>query len=355
MLRILFISWLLICTANPSQAFEAYVKIESHNYAEPTSIDSFLNEFNGDFEGGTQAFGHEWLEVGARSGNWELALLTRYDYDMSFSNDTAELYYLVNNELPLEPGREFHIDLAAKHYKTNGLRLGYLFQPAESLDIALGVAYLQGLKLTDGSIVGEARAVAENDYDFSFHADYYYSHDPLFDRVAEQPGGWGYSVDLAADWQPIDNLGLHLQVKDLLGAIFWRDAPHTIADADSDNKVYDEDGYVIFNPMLNGLEEYRDFRQSLHAFGAIDMDYRLSAKYALLYSGQFTAETFFSGVGAAYAFDSDQTLAMLFYPELKAFQVDYQGPFWKVRLASDGFSLDQANYFSLSGYLSYAF
>jgi hypothetical protein len=341
--------------ANTSHGVETYVKIESHNYAEPTSIDSFLNEFNGSFEGGAQAFAHEWLEVGARSGDWELALITRYDYDMSFSDDTAELYYLVTNELPLEVGRDFSIDLAARHYKTNGLRLGHSFHPTDSLDINLGIAYLQGVKLTDGNIVGEARAVAENDYDFAFHADYYYSDDPLFDRVAEEPSGWGYSVDLAVDWQPITSLGLHLQVKDLLGAIFWRDAPHTIADADSDNKTFDENGYVIFNPTLKGLEEYRDLRQSLHAFGAFDADYRLSGKYALLYSGQFTTETYFSGIGASYTIDNDQTLAMLYYPELKAFEIDYQGSFWKLRLASDAFTLDRANYFSLTGYLSYAF
>jgi hypothetical protein len=345
----------MLCLSGVAQAFEAYVKMDSFNYAEPTSIRSFLNEFDGDFDGGTQAFAHEWLELGARSDSWELSLLTRYDYDMSFSEDTAELYYLVTNELPLEPGREFRVDLSARHYKTNGLRLGYRFQPDESLGITLGVAYLQGLELTDGDIVGEARAVAQNDYDFNLHADYYYSDDPLFDRVAEEPSGWGYSIDLAADWQPLSRLGLHLQVRDLLGAIFWRRAPHTIADADSDNKAFDEEGYVIFNPTLSGLEEYRDFRQSLHAFGAVDADYQLSSKYALLYRGQFTAETYFSGLGAAYAFDAGQMLAMRVYPELEAFEIEYRGPYGKIRLASDAFTLDRANYFSLSGYLSYVF
>lgn len=355
MLRTIFISLLFLCSASPAYAIETYLKVESYNYAEPTTINSFLNEFDGRFEGGTQAFAHEWLEVGARLGNWELGLLSRYDYDMSFSNDTAELYYLVTNGLPLEVGRQYHLDLSAKHYKTNGLRLGYGFSPAQSLDLKLGLAYLRGLKLMDGNIHGEATSVAENDYDFMFHTDYYYSEDPLFDRVAEAPNGWGYSIDLVADWQPTSRLGLHLQVRDLLGAIFWRDAPHTIADANSNNKIFDEDGYVIFTPTLKGIEEYRDFRQSLHAFGDVNVDYQVTTKYALLYTGRFTTETFFSGVGAAYTTNSKQTLAMLVYPELKAFEIDYRGPFWKIRLASDAFTPNKANYLSLSGYLSYTF
>ncbi|MDJ0806161.1 MAG: hypothetical protein QNJ78_04940 [Gammaproteobacteria bacterium] len=336
-------------------ASEAYVRLNTYNYSEPTSINSFLNEFNGRFEGGTQAFAHEWLEVGARYANWELGMLTRYDYDLSFSDDLAELYYRSVNKLPLEIGRRYRIDLRAKHYKTDGLRLGRWLHLSDRLQVNIGLAYLRGRELMDGRLNGEATAIADNDYDFSFRTDYHYSDDPLFERKVEAPDGWGYSLDLTVDWRPLPELGLHLQVNDLWGRIFWEQAPHTMAVASSDNKTYDEDGYVKFLPSLSGLEEYRDFTQELNPFGSLTVDYRISPGYQLVYNSDFTAETYFNGVGTRFAANRATSIALLYYPETEVWEIDLQGSTWRIRLAGDALVLDSANLVRISGYLSLHF
>ena len=340
---------------NGSLASEIYLRFDFNNYAEPTSIGSFLHEFDGDFEGGTQAFAHEWMETGIRSGAWEVGVFSRYDYDLSFSEDLAELYYLATNKLPLEIGKSYNIDLSAKYYRTDGIRVGHTFKPNETLQATIGVAYLRGHRLTDGQLTGSAVALSDDDYDFSFQTDYYYSEDPLFDREVEAPTGWGYSADLSLDWKPNPFIALNLQVYDLFGRIFWDQAPHTIATANSDNKTYDDDGYVEFTPTLSGQEEYRDFEQTLNPFGSMRASFRVYTNLGLLYQEDFTSETNFSGYGASYIFDSHQSIALLYHPETKAWEIEYYGPYWKLRLAGDALSQDQSNLIRLSGNFSYPF
>ncbi len=355
MLKILYASLLLLGMISEGGATEAYLRFDSYNYAEPTSINSFLNEFNGSFEGGTQAFAHEWLETGARVGDWELGIFTRYDHDLTFSEDLAELYYLSTNKLALEIGKTFQLDLSTRHYKTDGLRIGRHFEIAESLNLAIGLSYLRGLQLTDGYLSGEATAISKNDYEFTFHTDYYYSEDPLFDRVVQSPDGWGYSMDLSADWRPISLLEVNLEVKDLFGRLFWQQAPHTVADASSDNKNYDDDGYVKFLSTLKGLEDYHDYTQDLNSWGSISADYQIMQDIGLLYQGDFTAETYFSGFGVRYSFNPTRITALLYYPETEVIEFNHTDKYWKIRLASDAFTLNQANLLRIAGYLSYPF
>lgn len=345
--------YLILLFVVPLELFaQPYVRGHSITYSEPTSIRSFLNKFDGEFQGGEDAFTHNWLETGFRKGDWEMGILARYDYDITFSEDLAELYNMVVNKLPLPTGQRYELQLEAKHYRTHGLRLGYHLRPMETLQLVLGLSYLRGNELTDGTISGEAKAVSENDYDFNFHSDYYYSKDYLFEREVNSPKGWGYSIDLQVNWQPTEKLSLDLEVKDLLGSIYWDQAPNTIADASSDNKTFDEDGYVKFNPTLSGWEGYDDFTQHLNAFGSVAAQYAVLDRLDMAYEAMFTHQTYFWGMGMGYKPFHEQRVSVIFFPEINTLELGYSAPYWQLKLASDTLSIGDANFMHISGHLS---
>lgn len=355
-LRPLLLSGLSLCSL-PTIATtfipQPYLRADAYVYAQPTSIGSLLNGFDGSFRGGKSAFAHAWLEIGARIGNWEVGLVERYDYDMSFSKETAELHYTISNKQPLDIGRDYDIDLTVRHQSSSGLRIGYNFQPTDYLHFALGLSYLQGKELMSGRLDGTARAITEKDYDFAFHTDLYYSKDPLFEREAESPRGSGYSLDLRLDLELPPHIGLHIDVKDVYGYIDWRDAPHTLAEASSNNKSFDENGYVKFQPVMSGWESYRNYRQYLSPFGNLSVDYAISDKTALIYSANVTRYTYFWGVGAQQKFFAKQRGSIIYYPDIHALELAYSGPFGAIKLATDATSLEESHVWHIQGNVNY--
>jgi hypothetical protein len=52
-------------------------------------------------------------------------------------------------------------------------------------------------------------------------------------------------------------------VRDLLGCIYWKNVPYTTAEADSDVKYINSDGYQAFRPTIKGYEGYKSFTQKI--------------------------------------------------------------------------------------------
>ncbi|MGD8642398.1 MAG: hypothetical protein PVG89_17305, partial [Gammaproteobacteria bacterium] len=213
---VLLLIWSPLATAE----FQPYLTLHSFTYVEPVSITYVFQNDNNRFEGGDTALTHNWVETGVVYNNFGVGIIGRYDYDLKFSEDTAEFYHLTNNKKPLPEGRTFDLYLNAKHVYSNGVRFSYGYALTSNTDINIGLSYLKGTRLTDGTIQGRGVVLSENDYDFQFDVDYFYSEDTIFERRVDSPQGKGYSVDLSLNWDISQKLGLDLNVIDLIGRIY---------------------------------------------------------------------------------------------------------------------------------------
>ena len=265
-----------LCISYTGAAFaDIYIDSSLFAYSEPVTVKGAMNNWSGPFRGGQAAITHNWLETGVSQGPWRLGIFKRYDYELEFSPDTADFIYRMENKQALQAGKTYQLDLRVRHSYSEGVRLSHEFHPEKGLSLALGLSYLRGLRLTEGALQGEATAVSANDYDFKFDVDYFYSKDSLFDREVHTPSGQGYSLDLLLVWRPDTQLTASLTVKDLVGRIDWRNTPRTRATASSDVKEYDENGYVIYRPVLSGYESNEDFTQILPRKSSLLVSYRV--------------------------------------------------------------------------------
>ena len=346
----LLLIWPTLTLADP----QAYFSLNSFSYSEPIPVRQ-LDQNNYDFDGGEIALTHNWAEIGVTYNNFGVGILGRYDYDLNFSKDTAEFYYLVNNKKPLQQGKKYDLFLEAKHTYSKGVRFSYYFPVIHDTKMNVGLSYLQGIWMTEGKARGRGVALSEKDYDFQFDVDYYYSEDVMFERQTDTPTGQGYSFDISLDWQINRKAGLKLRVIDLFGKIYWKNAPFTTAAASSDVKEYDEDGYLIYKPVLSGFEGNSDFTQELQPQINGLLHYQWKDSLAVLWQiYSFTFADFYQ-FGLRYSLDSTSRFSALYMIETRAISIGYELKFFNVMITSDTFDLENAHTLGLSLNLSTVF
>lgn len=279
-----------------------YVRFEGIAYSAPKAYAEFTQDWRGRLYAGDVALQHLRAQLGVDFGAWGVELVSRDDGDARFHPDTAEFYSLTQNKQALEIQRRYNINLKINHVLTHGGRayLRHAFSPQLHLDV--GVSLLSADKLISGTLQGAVTAVAENDYNIEqLTVDYYYSRDTLFDRAVTAPTGWGYAFDMALTAQTENVWRLRLELQNLLGRVNWNNAPFTKAVINTDNKSYDENGYIIVKPVLSGQFGYRDFQQHLPLLGSLQASYHLMENIAAVGEAYATPVKSLWSYGAAYS------------------------------------------------------
>ncbi len=237
---------------------------------------------------GHYALSRNNIEFGWGVNRFELSLVHRNDYNLSFSDGARDFAWLSNN--PPQPiyDQFYQVDVWANQYQMTGLKFAYNFPITDVFSLKLSYAQLRATESVSGylgkdpdGVGGEVARVKKqvgslyiDTLDGDLYTDYYYTHDPFFARNVTQPKGQGYSIDAEFVWELMPNLRLHGKLYDAAGAIKWQDLPHTVADATGDNFTYDEDGYLQTNPSFQGIETYSDYTQKLTKRERLNLDYR---------------------------------------------------------------------------------
>ncbi|MBL4607634.1 MAG: hypothetical protein JKY01_07390 [Pseudomonadales bacterium] len=284
-------------------ALKPYVIFDMQAHSETVPIKDAMEDWEGNsFERGENQWVSAWFETGLRYKRWGMGFVKRYDFDLRFSEDTAELYWLSANKNPLPLGRNFNVRIKAKAIKASGLRVMFSDALGQSAFYSLGLTYLKAHYTVDGGITGFADVINEKDYEFDLLIDYHYTEDTLFDRVVEEPSGKGFAVVAEFNYQFANATQLHVQVRDLFANIYWDESPYTEGLATSNRKEYDENGYVSIKPVLSGFEgidsqtvqrlEPRWFAQLSHTF---------AGPYGGLFQYRHQYERHLFGLGATLA------------------------------------------------------
>ena len=327
-MRAAFAALCLLFTKNVCGAeLDAYFIADSFTYSETVSIHSALNDWEGKgFDRGERQWSWNWLELGITWRGISLGYVIREDYDIRFSEDLSELYWLTSNKQSLPENRSYEIDLSANHFQAEGVRLSfsddYAIGENTRLTFGVGVAFYRADDLISGYIEGDATTIDENDYQYNANLYYHYSQDVLFERQVMEPQGEGCSFDftLGVSHEKHD---FFVNVKDFKGRLYWQQAPYTVGVIDSDKKEYDENGYVIINPTLSGFEgiddEYvQELEPRILAHYSLSVSEQWSA--LLLYRSEFDQDT----MGAGISWGSEHRLQLSYWAEISLWQLGWQ-------------------------------
>jgi hypothetical protein len=254
------IIYLTLLATMGAEAVELDVAVTSRSVSEPMAIEGFTNEWDGDLHKGDIAWTRNRLDIGVRQGAWRIGYTQRYDYTLKFNNETADLYYRSENDLP-EPAGDVPVRLDAWHMRAQGVKLswqwtsgGFFVEPAVSL--------LSGWQFQDGSLNGFLRN-ENGDLSGQAELDYRYSQDLLLDHQFDRPSGKGLVIDLLLGWEG-EQKGANLEIQDLYGRMWWRDAPYTRGTFNTVSR--NNPGVVRLDPAFSGVRDIDDYQQRLSTY-----------------------------------------------------------------------------------------
>lgn len=198
---------------------------------------------------------------------WRIAGFYRGELFAETNNDTVEILRMINLEQELPVDREFEIDLKAEGFSAYGVEASRgisLDRFITGLTVGFTARYMRGEMVQEGTIKGNATATGSTSYDFDLSLDYIYDKNLIYDRKNTGSGaGDGYSFDFGVRYEFNKRLKGEVLVRDMWGRMYWSDVPYTTADATSDVKSYDEDGYQVYRPTIRGYEGYKSFTQKI--------------------------------------------------------------------------------------------
>ena len=255
-----------------NQAIKAEYKTFLAN--DPMPIKEFLDDWDGDYtpkNGQNIALLDSRFDFGVGIGrHYYLGYFYQYDLFIDTDKDFTDLFYKVKNKNDLEVAREYALDLDIKGIKQHGLMfsgVGSMFENDEYFVGFGGTLYLSyGVEMQNGFIAGKAQSINNKDYDIDASSSYYYTHNYFYDLDVSSTHGYGYGSHVGLYFKDKKhNFQIKFLVNDLVSKMYWKELPFSKILLKTENKSHDENGYVKYAPTISGLEQYRDYTQTLTA------------------------------------------------------------------------------------------
>lgn len=352
LLPLFFCHYLLLSPLSSADEYpiKPYFIFDSFSYSETVSIKSTFDSWEGDnFESGERQWTWNWVELGVQYKHWGVGVVQRYDYDLRFSEQTAEFLWLTKNKKDLPVGKRYSLDLKANAIHSSGLRISFADSFTTAFNYRIGLSYLQASYTLDGQIKGDATATSGSDYDFQASVDYAYSEDILFDRHVTQPEGKGFSLDVMFNYQLTPELYWQFQVRDLFARLYWDNSPYTQGRATSDRKEYDENGYVSFNPILEGYEGIKStYVQTLQARWYSKLNYHMSSRNVFSAQLRYQYDHALYALGIEHQLTANAYLAAHYWPINQSVELNWHYKKLHVAVASDALTVSEMRTFWLS-------
>ena len=331
---------------SPRELWQIWTSAESVSYSEPVTVYSTFHDLEGGFNRGDEAFTYNRFAVGLSRGAFSIGFLARYDYHVQADPDTAELMHAGGNDLSLDLDRVYTIRGSVNHIRSNGIVLGYRFQPIRRVDLNVELSLLRANQLLEGDIAGTIATVENETYSGQARVSYSYSEDLLLHRKVSEPTGYGYAFDAHLVWHITDTIDLAVSVEDWMHAIQWDDAPFTRADVTSATVSFDENGFIETTPILSGVEGEHNLRQQLPVRTDVEITYKFRPRMEVSVAAFNVDSVTLPRLGFTWQASAERQWQFGYGAKDKALTVGVTHRNFRVFLGSDRIDYREARYLS---------
>jgi len=253
---------------------------------DPVSLEAFFHNWDSNYHprnGMNLALESSRLDLGmVFKDNYYFGYTYRHDVFLEASSDFTHLMYLTKNKLDLPLNEQFDLYLNIEGLEAQGILFGrkFVFSPTKwgEWSLFLSGSLLYANNVQKGALSGNAKSISKYDYTFQADADYYYTRNYLYDLDVVKRSGFGFSTHLTVDYKYKD-FSMTLIANDFFGRMYWNNLPYSYISMDSENKYYDENGYVHYNPTIHGIEKTKYYTQKLPIKLYLEGRYKVKKKY----------------------------------------------------------------------------
>ncbi len=156
------------------------------------------------------------------SSSFTLGFQRRWDYLLSFSQETAQFYSRLESN-QIEDG-VYSLDFAVNAAQGDALYLQYLIPLSFNSSIEITGYVIQGNRIQEGRLTGQGQ-VQGSQLSYDWQLDYAYDENQLFDTPRQHVSAWGHSFDLAYSTRLNEQQRLAVSVEDLFYVLYWDAVP----------------------------------------------------------------------------------------------------------------------------------
>ena len=312
---------------------------------DPMPIKEFLDDWHGEYTPKDKeniALLNSRFDLGIYLNNLYFGYFYQYDVFIDTNKDFTDLFYAVKNKNDLEIGRHYSLDLDIQGIKQHGVMLSKNSKLVENDSYSLsfgGAVYLSyALDMQDGFTKGDAQASGSKDYIVEGSSSYYYTHNYLYHLDISNSSGYGFGSHIGLFFKDKkNNFQIKFLINDALSKIYWKDLPYSKILLKTQNKSYDKNGYLKYTPTISGLEQYRDYTQTLSP------KYKLESSFILedgaIFGGvDFAYSELFPFIKVLYKFDDLQKFELSYESRFESFGVGYSYKNFNISIMADDIS-----------------
>jgi hypothetical protein len=193
------------------------IKTELDAYSEPVPV---LQMIDGWQQGGVGQYAQgRWVsELYLRDATWQFGWVSRKDYYLRFSRDTARFYHKLENQ-QLEAG-QYPLDLEVNTLESRGFNASH-FIPLSFGGLSLGLSVLRPYAMHQGSLSGIGEVSSSGIQSFEYNLDYRYSRHALLEQDADNTNGLAHAFAVHLEI-PFAHSKLNLLADDVFYRVYWR-------------------------------------------------------------------------------------------------------------------------------------
>ena len=326
-----------------------YTSLNSMTYVENNSAYNLIKGKESNYKPAESAFTFNEVSIGTKYKNISFSVFYRYEWFLSFSEDTMELYGTTVNGGLIDSDRTYNLALETNHIQSEGLRIGYQYN-MNSVNLYAAASYLNAKKLMVGDSSGSASLTGScgddlKCYSGNLNLSYTYTEDELFSRDIDAPESlYGFSFDVGADWKINQHWLASVFIQDIYSEVLWDESPFTDAHATTATSVV-KGGKVKIDPMITGFEGNEDYKQRLPVKYNGLIGY-MDGYHAAYLQGFHSYGATLVHLGYQYQ-DSGSAYKIKLYPIQKAVGIEYVHSIFNVAITSDSFDYQKSSILEL--------
>ena len=340
------------------------VMATAHSPAQP--IAAFIGDWDAPLYSGEHAYlqGRTDLKVRPAGSVMSYGLGWRYDYLMTFSEETAEVYWQYENKQPSSTSQSYPLFLDAKHNERFGANIGFTQPLSPNWQLITRANIWQGLHALEGKVSGNLTTRVLPDSEISnirdsvdkadAYVDYYYDKPALGEENLNwnpaKPSGYGYSLDLQLAGKLSDKTQVVISGYDILGRMHWKDMPRTRYALN-----YDVNGRPLYT--IEGQLDTKDVTQTLPWQVEGSLRHQLNRQWQLGVHGQINDIQDLYQLSAGYQLTGNNypmTITGLIEPQTKALGIALDSKYGGIKVLTDDIDAEKAKRSEISLYGRYA-
>jgi hypothetical protein len=229
-----------------------------------TSIDQFDDQFTGYSPRHNQVYGlaENAAYVQATRNGYTLQAYKRQEIFINAGRETGQLYADINARVPPSVNRAYAVDFDGYGIEHTGLGFSKVLS-LQNLQITPAVRVYNIDRYREIQAKGFAAARADGSYDININTSERDTEADFQFPAGPGPSGLGYAVDLATQWQAKPDTLLFGSVQNLFNTNEIDSAPTTVQTINSNVNQFDSDGFLNYNPAIQGQNSRQNYTFSL--------------------------------------------------------------------------------------------